>query len=387
MNTYIDVHILQNFPFSRLNCGETGLPKDGVHGGYVRDRLSSQCQKRAMRLMAETLYPPANHLIPSVRTKRLLEMIVERLQKKGHQAEESKNLVRTALEGSSLEMTDDETNVVLFLGHDEVDRVANELHNCWNDLRNAAKALPSVDKEKDRAQRTADERRNEKDKKNKALPESIRKAMNALLQGTRALSVATYGRMVTEKPEMTTEAAVQVAHALSIGAAVSQPDFWTVKDDLRGTDEPGAGRPGTTENSSPFYYRYANMDYRRLLKNLGGDEELGKIGVSSFINSCVRAIPSGGQSAAAAQCLPSHVMVVVRNDSPVNLVNAFAAPIMPMLPENIIVNAIKRLDEYDSKMRKMYGEKAAIYSGFVSEYKDGGGSLDEVVKKVMATLP
>ena len=45
----IELHLLQNFAPSNLNRDDTGAPKDCEFGGYRRARISSQCQKRAVR--------------------------------------------------------------------------------------------------------------------------------------------------------------------------------------------------------------------------------------------------------------------------------------------------------------------------------------------------
>ena len=45
----LELHVLQNFSPSNLNRDDTGSPKDCEFGGYRRARISSQCQKRAVR--------------------------------------------------------------------------------------------------------------------------------------------------------------------------------------------------------------------------------------------------------------------------------------------------------------------------------------------------
>ncbi len=46
----IELHIIQNFPPSNLNRDDIGQPKSTDFGGVRRARISSQCQKRAIRL-------------------------------------------------------------------------------------------------------------------------------------------------------------------------------------------------------------------------------------------------------------------------------------------------------------------------------------------------
>jgi len=46
----IELHLLQSFPPANLNRDENGMPKSTVFGGRPRARISSQCQKRAVRM-------------------------------------------------------------------------------------------------------------------------------------------------------------------------------------------------------------------------------------------------------------------------------------------------------------------------------------------------
>ena len=49
---HIALHILQPFPPSCLNRDDVGAPKSAIFGGVTRARISSQCLKRAIRLLA-----------------------------------------------------------------------------------------------------------------------------------------------------------------------------------------------------------------------------------------------------------------------------------------------------------------------------------------------
>jgi CRISPR system Cascade subunit CasC len=81
MKTLIEIHALQNFAPSNLNRDDTGAPKDAWFGGSRRARVSSQCQKRAVRSYfdqkrGEGLFN-ADEL--AVRTKRVYEAIADLL--------------------------------------------------------------------------------------------------------------------------------------------------------------------------------------------------------------------------------------------------------------------------------------------------------------------
>src|SRR5580704_11510098 len=92
----IETHILQNFAPSNLNRDDTGSPKDADFGGYRRARISSQCQKRAVRnYFKDHELIPASHR--AVRTKRLLEEAYRRLARDGRDEEAIQRAVATAL--------------------------------------------------------------------------------------------------------------------------------------------------------------------------------------------------------------------------------------------------------------------------------------------------
>ena len=75
-NLYIDFHVLQTVPPSCINRDDTGSPKTALFGGVTRARVSSQCWKRAIRLMFK------NELSESqigVRTKGFIELIIQKM--------------------------------------------------------------------------------------------------------------------------------------------------------------------------------------------------------------------------------------------------------------------------------------------------------------------
>src|SRR5947209_14025022 len=92
----LEVHVLQNFAPSNLNRDDTNSPKDCDFGGYRRARVSSQCQKRAIRkyFNEHDLIPEANR---AVRTKRLLEEAQRRLARTGRDEAAITRAVSTAL--------------------------------------------------------------------------------------------------------------------------------------------------------------------------------------------------------------------------------------------------------------------------------------------------
>jgi CRISPR system Cascade subunit CasC len=86
-----EVHVIQNLPPSSLNRDEDGRPKSVWYGGVERLRISSQAQKRAMRLLFRdlSLVPPEER---AVRTRKVGELLEGALE--GLAQEERRRLVK-----------------------------------------------------------------------------------------------------------------------------------------------------------------------------------------------------------------------------------------------------------------------------------------------------
>jgi CRISPR system Cascade subunit CasC len=334
----LEVHLLQNFAPSNLNRDDTGSPKDCEFGGTRRARISSQCQKRAIReeFRRAALLPP-EHL--GVRTKRLADEVATRLAAAGRPAEEARHVAETAIAGFGLGLKEGETEYLIFLGDDELAAFATACQEHWDVL----------------AETTGGGKVSKKDAKAAASKE-LTAALGRALDGKRAADVALFGRMLADLPERNRDAACQVAHAFSTNAVSVEFDFYTAVDDLKPrAEDTGAGMLGTVEFNSSCYYRYANIDLRQLRDNLGGDAELARATVRAFLAAMVRAVPSGKQNSFAAQNPPSMVMGVVRNDGAWSLANAFVRPLVGH-DGDLIGDSIAALDSYWGRLTAMYGE-------------------------------
>ena len=85
-----------------------------------------------------------------------------------------------------------------------------------------------------------------------------------------AADIALFGRMLASSPKFNTEAAAQVAHAVSVHSIVVEDDYFTAVDDLnRGEDDAGsAGHLGETEFAAGLFYLYICINKELLCKNL-----------------------------------------------------------------------------------------------------------------------
>jgi CRISPR system Cascade subunit CasC len=251
------------------------------------------------------------------------------------------------------------TSVLLFLGNDQIERLASVCDEHWDQL-------------------ISDPAR----KKQTILPKEVTSRLRASLQGSRAVDLALFGRMIAEDPGQNVDAACQVAHAISTHRVAPEFDYYTAVDDLGRDDETGAGMLGTQEFNSACFYRYANVDFTQLKGNLQADRELALSGVRAFLESFIMAIPKAKQNGNAAQSLPSFAMIVVREKGLSSLANAFARPVDGR-DKGLTVNSVEALAQYWVKLKAMYGGNGIRISAYATiEGDDLNGLTSNGVQRV-----
>lgn len=342
MKALLELHYLQNFAPSNLNRDDTGSPKDAYFGGTRRARVSSQSFKRAMRMdfrARGTIHPEEL----GERTKRAHEEIA-RILRDTHARDENAALTAAelALGGLGLPVKDGKSQYLLFLGRDELTRVAELINSHWDALQGGAE----------------DGGKKAKSKK-AALPGDLAKELARALDGSRAVDVALFGRMLADLPEKNADAAAQVAHAISTHAMRGREfDFYTAVDDLKPTDTAGADMLGTVEFGSATYYRYACVDLQKLLENLGGDVDLAVRGLRAFLEASVFAAPTGKQNTFAAHNTPGLMVQVVRqNASPRNLANAFEKAVRE--DKGFVRPSMIALGEEKARQDRIFGDEGS----------------------------
>jgi CRISPR system Cascade subunit CasC len=372
----VEIHILQSFPPANLNRDENGMPKSTVFGGRPRARISSQCQKRAVRLhYQEHSEVDASHFaqrsrawMPELKALLLAKEIPEA------QAEIAAKLALEVL-GAKFEDNKVESKTILFLGKTEIAAIADILVKNWDAISTGisekSPALP---------------------KKDPNLPKVIE---NVLKDSGKPGDVALFGRMMASLPTVNVDAAVQMAHAISVNALQQEFDFFTAVDDLSSGDDQGADHMGETGYNSSTYYRFTTLDTEQLRQNLGGNNNVSLI-TQAFAESFIRAIPTGHQNGFAAHSLPAAVMIVVRKGQPISLVDAFENPIAPKGGKSLLENAVSKLDEHWAELCKMYGDKSVVFKGVVTRTQlaqqlkalkeDEKPSIDELIKDAMSAV-
>jgi len=347
----IEVHLLQNFAPSCLNRDDTNTPKSCVFGGVTRARVSSQSWKRAVRRS----FAATHSVTTGTRTKALLSQLSERM-KEGFDDARARTFLAECYAAPDKKKPD-LTNVLVFAGDKELAEIAACLREGVSG-KDAQKRLRDVAPSPD---------------------------------------IALFGRMLADHPDRNTDAACQVAQAISTHAVDYETDFYTAVDDLtEARDEVGAGMLGTQGYNSACFYRYALLDVGQLAVSLKEDSALTRPTIEAFLRAFTLAIPTAKQNSHAAQNLPSLGLFVVRRQGvPVSLANAFARPIRKE-NKDIIGDSIRALARHRARLDDVYGlysnATLAVFHDRDGDEELGGlsahdvGSLEKAVQSVMAQV-
>jgi CRISPR system Cascade subunit CasC len=345
---FLDVHALQTVPPSNLNRDDTGAPKTALYGGVPRARVSSQAWKRATR----TYFADEHLLNPSelgVRTKKIVEVLAERITS-----------LDPALEGTALTLADETVKAAGF--KTEVPkRKADAAKAGGPEALPEAKYLVFLSaRQLDGLARCAVDGAGDitaylKEKKNKD-------KIKEIADGRHSVDIALFGRMVADAADFNVDAAVQVAHAISVHRAETESDYYTAVDDKNTDEETGAGMIGTIDFNSSTLYRYAALGVHQLAANLGQglrDEEPRtepvRRAVEAFVHSFVASLPTGKINTFGHHTLPDAVIVKLRTTRPISFVAAFEDPVQGYQGGHVR-EASDRLAAYIPDIERAYGD-------------------------------
>ena len=204
---FLEMHMLQNFAPSCLNRDDTNTPKDCEFGGYRRARISSQCQKRAVReyFREKKIFSPTE---AAVRTKLLKDQLEKKLIDMGADKEMAPQVVSATIEGLGLGLDDTKTQYLLFLSGLEIDNLAETIMAHWEDLAEATALKQGVDgAEKDKKKSKKDAKKDAK-----KVVEKVSPVLLESLQGGRAPEIALFGRMLADLPRANVDGSCPVSY-------------------------------------------------------------------------------------------------------------------------------------------------------------------------------
>lgn len=179
-----------------------------------------------------------------------------------------------------------------------------------------------------------------------------------------SVDIALFGRMVADSADINVDAAVQVAHAISVHRVENESDYYTAVDDHNTDAEPGAGMIGTVDFNSATLYRYAAIGVHQLADNLGQglreDEPVTtpvRRAVEAFVHGFVASLPTGKINTFGHHTLPDAVIVKLRTTRPVSFVAAFEEPVRADHQSGHVKEASARLAEYIPDIERAYGDE------------------------------
>jgi len=361
--TFIELHLLQNFPPANLNRDDTGSPKDCEFGGYRRARISSQALKRAVR--NHPRFAEMTGVDNGTRSKWLTRPIVKALKEQHNKDEnEAVEIAKVFVENYAAGLDSrnpQKTSVLVFFSPFEVEQITASLIENWELFSNFIQ-----DEERNKAAKDAAKKAGKKASETNNFVKPVKAIVDKLIKNmkerTSAPDIALFGRMLASSKELNIDAACQVSHAISTHRVTMEMDYYTAVDELLQDEESGAGMVGFTGFNSACFYRYCRIDWQQLVKNLGGeDTELARRTVAAFLRSAIEAIPTGKQNAFAAQNPTSFALAVVRRDGMCwNLANAFETPIQPKKGDGYISESIARLDSLWGALSGFYDDTDVV---------------------------
>ncbi|MCF3132443.1 type I-E CRISPR-associated protein Cas7/Cse4/CasC [Streptomyces olivochromogenes] len=347
---FLDVHALQTVPPSNLNRDDTGAPKSAIYGGVPRARVSSQAWKRATR----TYFADEHLLEPNelgVRTKKVVEVLAKRITD-----------LDPSLNGDAALTIADETIKATGLKTEVPKRKADAAKDSETTPAPEAKYLVFLSaRQLDGLARLAVDGAGDitaffKDKKNK-------EQVKEIADSRHSVDIALFGRMVADAADFSVDAAVQVAHAISVHRVENESDYYTAVDDENTDEETGAGMIGTVDFNSATLYRYAALGVHQLAANLGQglreDEprtEPVRRAVEAFVHSFIASLPTGKINTFGHHTLPDAVVVKLRTTRPVSFVAAFEEPVRGDQGGHVR-EAADRLAAYVPDIERAYGDE------------------------------
>lgn len=365
---YIDCHIIRNLAPSSLNRDDTGAPKSTIFGGVRRAAISSQALKRAMRLYMQekNCIPPEEQ---AIRTKRLIAQTADILAARGRDPETAIRAAELALAGVGLKSDEKhQTEYMLFMPGNAPELLAEVLDAHFDDVVTAIDRIGA-----ESAGAGGDGQKGAKAKKDlrrvvcNHMPGEVIKRVEQLLDH-KTIVQAAFGRMLADLKQYNIDAFVSVARAIGTNRLAAEFDYVSVVDDLLNDDESGAGFLGLDEYNSACMYEFMTISVRQALKNLDGDRARVRMAVEGLLNAFAYAIPSGKKNAFPSFVNPSLMLVVVQEDQPLQLCNAFDTPIYPTEEKGLIQRSIETLDEYFGETVAKWNRMESIrYIGAVKE--------------------
>ena len=362
MGRFVQLHLLTSYPPANLNRDDLGRPKTAKMGGAERLRVSSQSLKRAWRTSEVFESAVKGHI--GIRTKERGVEVYHALRERGVAETKAlewaqsiaakfgkpKSLSKKEVAELKAAETPEDRKRTLKLKPLEIEQLAH-----FSPEENSL-----ID--------TLIEQLAEQGEG----PQGDDLAL--LRKNHTGVDIALFGRMLASSPAFNTEAAAQVAHAISVHKVAVEDDFFTAVDDLNNSKEDmGAAHMGETEFGAALFYQYICID-RESLKETLADETLVTASMGGLIEAAATVAPTGKQNSFASRARASYILCEVGNQQPRSLSVAFLKPVTGI---SMLEDAITALEETQQKMDAVYGpcaDRTSVMNATVPS-----GSLKDII--------
>ncbi|OTP89769.1 type I-E CRISPR-associated protein Cas7/Cse4/CasC [Gilliamella apicola] len=344
MTTFIQLHLLTAYAPSNLNRDDLGRPKTAKMGNTDRLRISSQSLKRAWRTSDCFYQSLSDHI--GVRSRRFARdwvykpMIDNGISEKV--AKESTIKIAGHFGKVKAEKSPKDP-----LSNLEIEQLVHISNNEQQAIKQLVDLLISEKRE----------------------PTDIE--VKLLRKENSSIDIALFGRMLADSPAFNIEAACQVSHALGVSTVTIEDDFFTAVDDLNNYDvDAGSAHLGERGFASALFYTYVCISRDLLLENLNGDEVLVEKTLKALTESATKVAPTGMQNSFASRAYTSYLLIEKGSQQPRSLAVAYFKPIQS---QDLVNDAITRLEDQRDKFDKVYGQCAD--SRYVLNSETGEGTL------------
>lgn len=384
---FLQIHTIVSYPTSLLNRDEAGLAKRIPFGNATRLRISSQCLKRHWR---DSLHENLPDISDGIRTRNFFTRIVlPRIIAANISEDSARALTETIkialmkTKGGGKEKGTkqnkkreevDTTQPVLF-GAREADYFVALIQDAI--AAQPGKPLDALKK------RLSDK--------------SEKENLKAMSKSATGLTGALFGRFVTSDLLARVDAPVHVAHAMTVHAANTEMDYFTVVDDLSRDEETGAAHANQAELGAGVFYGYVVVDLPLFISNLTGcnrtewknqETQLPKRVLDSLIRIIASKSPGAKLGSTAPYSRAETVLLEVGREQPRTLANAFLEA-MPM-KGHLVRQATARMGDYLRRIDGMYGRTSDVRTlATIHETVDFGispSSLDEAIQSALEAI-
>lgn len=361
---FLQFHTLTSYPASLLNRDDAGFAKRMPFGGASRVRISSQCLKRHWRTFeGEGGLSTIEGVNASVRSRLTFdELILKPLVASGVKEPIARSIVEQIMAvvlGESIKKKKKKAK------EEEEEVMTERLQTSQLTVLGRPEVAYLLDAAKTLASKVDGDEKAIKDACKQFFGKEQKKNMQALKRGA-GLDAALFGRMVTSDILTRQDAAMHVAHAMTVHGEQSEPDYFTAVDDLLGMDsddgELGSAHLGTTELTSGLFYSYVSIDIPQLVSNLEGikqaDWQSGDLTLAKAIVSrlphILATVSPGAKKGSTAPFAYAHMLLVEAGSAqPRTLANAFLKPVSTN--GDVVANTYAAIDVHVADLDAMYG--------------------------------